>query len=223
MGLFHAFQPADGRDFQRFQLAAGHQVIGRADGRFHHAAGAAEEFAGRGPLAEGSIGLFGRQFAQVQAPHADQLASSRVVSTASMSGSPSWRHFRAVGLELLRRAGHDAHAVDLGRIDAPRSAKQRLITAPIICCGLLQVERFSMKSGIEGLDELDPARRATGDHRQPAAVFQAMHQFRGLFHDRQVGGEAGIEDPLEAQAAEHAGHGPGHVGARRACRTPRPG
>ena len=57
------------------------------------------------------------------------------------------------------------------------------------------------KLGVEVLDELDPARDARGDHRQRAAVLEPLQKLVALFDDRQVGGEVGVEDLVEARAA----------------------
>ena len=59
--------------------------------------------------------------------------------------------------------------------------------------------------GIELLQEVDPARRAGGDHRQ-RAFLQPREELVGLLDDRQVGAEVGVEHAIEAQPPQGGDH-----------------
>ena len=62
------------------------------------------------------------------------------------------------------------------------------------------------------LHERHPARTAgghQGDFDRPVAreiLVQALEQFGALLHDRQVGGEVGVENVVEAQPTQRCGH-----------------
>ncbi len=80
--LLDAFQTAHHLEIERGQRLAGHDFVGRAEGRFHHAAGGAEDDRGAGGLAERIVVLALRQGGDVEArPPASSAPSSRVVST----------------------------------------------------------------------------------------------------------------------------------------------
>ena len=81
--------------------------------------------------------------------------------------------------------------------------------------GGLAAGQVRQEVGVIGLAVLDPAGRAGGDHRQHAAGLDALHELVGLFHDGQVRAEVGVEDLVEAQAPEGAGHLAGDGGAHR--------
>ena len=78
--------------------------------------------------------------------------------------------------------------------------------APIICCGLLQVETFGQEFGIKLLHEFDPTGRAAGKHRQGAPGLDPVSQFRSLFHDGKVGGKRSVEHAVEPDAPECGNH-----------------
>ena len=63
------------------------------------------------------------------------------------------------------------------------------------------------------LAELYPRGRTAGYHRQSAAVFQSVEEFRALFHYGEVRSEIDVEDVREAYAAECRDHFAFHVGA----------
>ena len=119
-----------------------------------------------------------------------------------------------MGLVLLGHAGHHGHDIDLLRVDA-------LLLGVI---GLDQGRHHAHRRaagrsvrdqlGIEPLQEVDPARRAGGDHRQ-RAFLEPGEELVGLLDDRQVGGEVGVEDGVEAQPPQGGDH---LAGARRAGR-----
>ena len=60
--------------------------------------------------------------------------------------------------------------------------------------------------GVLDFDEVDPARRAGGDHREDAAVGDAVEEFVSLFHYGEVGGEVRVEYLVEAEAAQRGDH-----------------
>ena len=66
--------------------------------------------------------------------------------------------------------------------------------------GERQVEACGISSGIELLQEVDPARRAGGDHRQ-RAFLEPREELVGLLDDRQVGAEVGVEHRGRTPAA----------------------
>jgi len=72
--LLDASFAAQGLDFERPELLARDQGVGRAQRRLHHAAGRAEQLAGARALAEGDVGLLALDGAQVDAVHAQQLS-----------------------------------------------------------------------------------------------------------------------------------------------------
>ncbi len=74
-------------------------------------------------------------------------ASSRVVRTASMSGRPSRAISGRPASNFLAVHGMMATLKMRAGSIFSRSAKKLLMTAPSICCGLLQVERFGIMSG----------------------------------------------------------------------------
>ena len=69
------------------------------------------------------------------------------------------------------------------------------------------------KFGVEGLAVGHPAGRAGGDHRQRAAVLDAVDQLARFLHDGQVGAEIGIKHAGKAQPAQGGGQFAGHVAA----------
>ncbi len=83
--------------------------------------------------------------------------------------------------------------------------------------------------GVEVLEVLDPARRAAGELRQ-GHVLVAVHegavepldQLGALLDDREVGGEVGVEHPVEAGAAQGRVHLEGHRRAGLEAEAARP-
>ncbi len=65
---------------------------------------------------------------------------------------------------------------------------------------------------IELLQEIDPPRRAGGDHRQ-RAVRQPREKLVGFLDDRQIGAEIGVEDGVEPQPPQGGDHLAGGRGA----------
>jgi len=113
-------------NLQLFQFLAGDQKIRAADGRLHHAAGGAENLASGGAHAEGRVGVIGFDVHHVDAEHANELGrlarGQHVVHIRHVVAT----HFLARALELLRRARHDRHADDLGRVEALALGEERL-------------------------------------------------------------------------------------------------
>ena len=119
--------PAKPRTASTLRLASSSpvsRIVGGADGRFHHAAGGAEDLAGGRPFAERRVRLFRRHVPQVDAAHADQAGQFPRGEHGVDVGNSVPRHFRPGRLELLGRAGHDAHAEDAGRVDARRARRR---------------------------------------------------------------------------------------------------
>ena len=65
------------------------------------------------------------------------------------------------------------------------------------------------------LEEIDPARAATGQNREILAGFQPVDQLGALFHDRQVGREVGVKHLGKTKAAQGRDHFAGGDGAGR--------
>ena len=197
------------------QFLAGEQEVRGTNRGFHHAAGGTEDLAGRRAFAKGRIGLFGRHVLQVNATPADQAGQFPRGEHGIDVGNSVSCHFRPGGLELLGRAGHDAHAEDAGWIDAGPLGEEALDHGTHHLLRALAGGQVVEEVGVERLDIADPAGRATGEHRQLAPGLDAVNQLRRFLHDRQIGGEAGVEHALEADAAERRGHASRDVDARR--------
>ena len=216
MGFFPPpFETAERFDFELFEVFAGDQFVSGTHGRFHDAAAGAEEFPGGTPFAERGIGRLGFEFAEVDAVHLKQLRGFAggqhgvdvLIAVAAEFGT---RRF-----ELLGGAGHDRDRVDLLRVDADLFGVARFDDRAEHSLRGFAGREVRKHFGIGGFGELDPAGRAAGEHRQNAAVGDAVHQFGRLFHNGQVGAERGVEHGVEPDfpqcGVEHAHH----VGAER--------
>ncbi len=67
---------------------------------------------------------------------------------------------------------------------------------------------------VHDFDEIDPARAAGSDHRQLAALSQALDEFIALFQDGQVGGEIGVEHFVKPESPQGRHHLAGNNAAR---------
>ena len=146
------------RDLQVFQLLAGHQVVGGADRRLHHAAGGAEILPAELRSPNGVSASSGCSASRSRPCRRIIRASSRVVSTASTSAHAVAAHLSALRLELLGRAGHDRHAEDLRRIDPLALGKEGLDDRPHHLLRALAGREVADAVRVEVFHELDPAR-----------------------------------------------------------------
>ena len=109
---------------------------------------------------------------------------------------------RQLGLELLRRAGHDRHhdqvvgrhAQPLGQNPLGQRAKH-LLRRPAARQVVEQV-------GAKLLGKLHPARAARSELRQALAAGLAIDKLVGLLDHGQIGGETGVVHGLEAQGLQ---------------------
>jgi hypothetical protein len=125
-------------------------------------------------------------------------------------------HFGARGLELLGGAGHDGdHEHFLGFLAELLGVVGFDHRAHHLLRRFAGGEIFK-HVGIVVFHELDPSGRAAGEHgqRDVFAVDQrpleAGEQFGPLLHDGEVGRKVGVEDGIEAHAAQGGGHFPGN-------------
>ena len=149
-GFLDALEAGDRRDVQvvHGQLASGDDFVGRAQRRFHHAAGVGEDVGRAGRQSQRGIHLLVGQTGESRCPAARIiLPSSRVVSTTSTSRAPLASISGPLAFELLGRAGHDRGDEDLLRLQAQLVGVVGLGQAPNICCGDLQVDRLGSMSG----------------------------------------------------------------------------
>ena len=140
------------------------------------------------------------------------MSTSRV-PLASISGP--------LALELLGRAGHDRDDDDLFRPLAQLGGVVGLGDRAEHLLRRLARREVRQHVGMEILHELDPAGRATREHRQGHRLlfdqgrFQPREQFGAFFEDRQVGGEVRVEHGAEAEAPQRGDHFAGHQRAGR--------
>ena len=126
-------------------------------------------------------------------------------------------HLGPVALELLRRAGHERAAHDVRRVEAELLGVVGLDERAEHLLRALGRRGVGQVLGVEVLEVLDPARRAARELRQ-GHVLVARHEravepldeLGALLDDREVGGEVGVEDAVEAGAAQGGVHLEGH-------------
>ena len=191
-------------------------VLGQAaEHGLRHAAGDAENDAAAGAQAEGHIA--GLRFDLIKGnaevlDHPGQLGGSkdnvRILLTLGEGVGP-------LGLHLLGSTGHNGHhkgllplcmgGVPVILFDDGREHTLRRAAGGHIFLHLRELV----------VHELHPRGAAGGQQGQLAAVFHPVQELRGLLHDCQVGGVAGVENLIKAHAVQgchHLAHGVGTVG-----------
>ena len=108
----------------------------------------------------------------------------------------------ALDLVLLRRTGHDRGHVD-------RLEVNLVLVGPV---GLREDREHLLRGLGRGevvhevrrilLHPVGPRRAAARDERELAVVREALDELRAFLHDRDVGGEVGVEHLLESETAE---------------------
>ena len=108
----------------------------------------------------------------------------------------------AGNLELLSRAGHDRSDMDVLAVDA-------VLLCPVSLgeCAEHLLRRLGGREvigevGSVLLHPVCPSGAAGGDERKLAARREALDELGAFFHDRDIGGEVGVEHLLEAEATE---------------------
>ena len=214
LAFLDALQAPDRLDLDVHQGLAGVQLIRRPDGRLHHAAGGPEDHAGPGRQAQRGIGLL-RLDVQKSMP-ADLIiqAASRVVTTIVHAPAAVDLQLGPGRLVLLGRAAHDGNREDLLRVDADLVREVALDHGPVHGHGRLAGRDVLDQVRIELLHALHPGAGTGGDQRQSALALDPLQELAGLLHDRQVRGELGVKDVVEAQLSQGRHELAFHVVAR---------
>jgi hypothetical protein len=192
----------DGFELELAEVLAGEQEVGAAQRGFHDATGRAEELARAAAFAQRRVRALGLEGIELQAAHADHARELAGGQDRVDVGAGLAFHLGALRLELLGRARHDRDDVDVFWILAEFLRPVALDDRAEHLLRALAAREVGDQVGIELLDELDPTRRAAGHHRQRAAALDALHELAALFHDREVGGEARVEDVVDAEATQ---------------------
>ena len=192
---------------------AGELLDRSTKGRFHDAAGGAEDDGCAGAGAQGMIKVLVGQIQEADAgalDHAGELTGGHGVVHVGQAGAGL---VVAADLELLGGAGHDGDGDDALRVDAHLLCKVALGDRALHLLGALAAGEVLGEFGVVVLAELDPAGGAGGDDRQLAAVLDALDELVGLLHDGEVGAEVGVEDLVEAESSQGSGQLALHGGA----------
>ena len=182
-GFFDAVKAAYIHEFDFFEGLAGDFFVDGAQGCFHHAAGSAEDGAGAGGEAQGTVKVVFRQFADGQAyvfDEFDELAGGQHNVHIAVAVAA---HFGAGGLKFFGGAGHDGDGDDflwrkpcffgvVGFGDGAEHAHGGFGRGKVVYAG-----------GEVFFHVVDPAGAAGGHHGQYAAVFQTVQEFVAFFHD----------------------------------------
>ena len=118
-------------------------------------------------------------------------------------------------LELLVVARHQRHVVDAVGRQPRRAACVRLRSAPAICCGDLTRERRSARrrpppsrrstrAGARRREQRQRRRHRAGGGAGGGGDAEALHKLGAGLQQAEVGGEAGVEDGVAADALEEA-------------------
>ena len=185
-----------------------------AEGGFHDAAGRAEDHAAAGGESHGHVERFGLELIELDA--------ERVDHALDFAGGHDDVDFllavdvelRQLGFELLRRAGHDGDDHEVLALAAELFGQDLLGDGAEH--GLRGTAAGEVRDhfGEVDLGELDPGGAAAGEHRERAAVGDAVDELGGFLEDGHVGGEAGVVDVLEAHELQGGDELARHVLAR---------
>ena len=148
------------------QRPAGDDLVGGPQGRFHHAAGVGEDVGGTAGKPQGGIHLFVGQAVEIDARGVDHLAQlargEHHVNVADAAGG----HLGPLAFVLLRRARHDGNDEHILGPLVQFIGVIRLGQGPEHLLRRLATGKVRQQVGMEVLEEIDPARRTTGEHRQ---------------------------------------------------------
>ena len=212
-GLLDIRHTADSREFGIVDRLAGDLLHNGTQRRFHHAAGDAEDMAGAGGNAEQRVaGLIG-QGVEVNAgvlDHVGQLAGGDGNIQVGHTGRSL---ILTRDLEFLGGAGHDADNKDILGVDAGPFGVIGFAQRAEHLLRRLAARQVGNEFGIVLLQELDPARRAGGEHGQLAALGEAVDKLGALLHDGDIGGSIDVEHLIGAKAAQRGDHLALDVGA----------
>ena len=117
------------------------------------------------------------------------------------------------GLMLLCRAGHNGDHIQVGRIDVHFFGIIAFDDRSGHFVGRFAGGKVGNKFREEFFAVGDPSGAAGGNHRQYAAVLDAVDQLGALLHNGKVRAEIGIEYLVKAQAAHGGHHFAGNAGA----------
>ncbi len=195
-------------------------LVGRADGRFDHAARSAEDDRRAGRLAQRTIEILLFERGEVEVGETDQVGQF-----AGGDGDVDVRvalpsEFRSCRFGLFGHAGHHGDHDQFPAVDA------QLLCEVVFGDGAEHLLRRLGRGEVAGqlrevfLHEAHPARAAGGHERQLHVGIaleggvQAAQQLRTLLHDGEVGGEVGVEYVVETQPSQRRHHLARHAPAR---------
>ena len=181
--FFDAVKAAHVHEFEFFEGLAGDFFVDGAQGRFHDASGSAEDGASAGGEAQGAVKVVFGELADGQAhvfDEFDELAGGQHNVHIAVAVAT---HFGAGGFKFFGGAGHDGDGDDflrrkagffgvVGLGDGAEHAHGRFCRGEVVDTGR---EVF--------FHVVDPAGAAGGHHGEGAAVFEAVEEFVGFFHD----------------------------------------
>ena len=200
-GFLPAVQTPDVPEGVRRRIDPGDQVVSRAQSRFHHAAGGAEDHAGAGTHAQGRVKLLFRQGVDVDVLRADHPVDfpggQHQIHVRIAAGV---LHHRQIRLLLLGKAGHHGDAANPMGVHADEFGEVALGHRAEHLLGALGGGQILYHIRVLALQEPDPARAAGGEHGPGVLVrlCQMLQEFAALFHNGQVGGEVGVKHIPEA-------------------------
>ena len=182
---------------------AGDEAVRRPERGLHDAACDAEDRARAGVRAEQLVGgLLGerREVDAGRLDHAGELA--RRQHDVGVLIARGLHELVADDLVLLSRAGHDRGDVDLRGIDAFLLGPVGLAESGEHLLRRLRGREVLGEVGGVLLHPVRPRRAAARQERELAALGEALDELGALLHDRDVGGEVGVEHLVEAEAAQ---------------------
>ena len=195
------------------ELLAGELLNGGPQRRFHNAAGCAEDNSRAGGVAQRIVELLVGQVLEVYSralDHSAELSRGQRVVNIRIAGR---RLIVALGLELLRRAGHDAYNDDILRVDAHLLGIPGLGYRAGHLLGRFAGREVIEHIGVVMLAVFYPSGRAGGYHREHAAVLDSAEELVCLFDNREVCAEVGVKDLVEAETSERRDHLALNIGA----------
>ena len=200
-------------EVEALELLAGELLNGGSQRRFHNAACCAEDNGRAGGVAQRIVKLLVGQVLEVYSralDHSAELSRGQRVVNIRIAGR---RLIVALGLELLRRAGHDADNDDILRVDAHLLGIPGLDYRARHLLGRFAGREVIEHIGVVMLAVFYPSGRAGGYHREHAAVLDPAEELVCLFDNREVCAEVGVKDLVEAEASERRDHLALNIGA----------
>ena len=184
----------------------------RTHGCLDHAACGAEDDACTGRFAQRTVEIALLQFVEVHVGEADHVGQFARGDRNVHVRIAVFAEFGACGFRFLRHAGHDRYDDEIPAVDAQLGRQVVFGDRAEHLLRRLGRREVLAQFGEMLLHERHPARTAgghQGDFDRPVAreiLVQALEQFGALLHDRQVGGEVGVENVVEAQPTQRCGH-----------------